>query len=203
MHELSILLEFGATDYLTLFVRPDIRWVDAGGVEEQGHSHTDLGLRMRVFDGGNDVFALQGMITLPGDIDSIGNVRLMQGESEYEARALYGANFDLRGIPGFIDLEGAYRWRDGGPANEIHADFTLGWQPQRATQVRIESLNVWGDGAGEDQITYPYFRQHKVRASLRMFTAPDAWVEVGGFYTWDGQNVLAEDGVFVSGGYTF
>jgi hypothetical protein len=203
MHELAVLAELGATEYITLFAAPHVRWIDAAGVEEQGLSHTDLGLRLRLFGGEGDVFSIQGHISLPGDIDSIENVRLIQGETEYEVRALYGARFDLHGIPAYFNAEGGYRWRNGGPADEWHGDFAFGWEPQRATEVRIESLNVWGEGQGDDALTYPYFRQHQVRGSLVMHVSPEFALQVGGFFTWDGQNVIAEDGGFVGAELSF
>jgi len=203
MHELSVLLELGATDYLTAYVQPHFRWIEAAGTEEEGLSHTDVGLRLRLFGQDDDVFSIQAEATFEGDIDSIQNVMLNQGDMEYEVRALYGGRFDLGGIPGFINLEGGYRWREGLPANEIYADFAFGWEPQRATEVLIESLNVWGDGQGDDPLLYPYFRQHKVQGSLLMHTSPSFTLQLGGFYTWDGQNVVAEDGGFVRGQLSF
>lgn len=203
MHELAILIEYGATEYMTLIAQPHIRWVDEAGVTEEGHSHSDLGIRLRLGGGDTDIISVQATVTLPGDIDTFDNVVLNQGDIEYEVRGLYGARFDLHGIPAFLNLEGAYRWRDGGPADEWHADFAFGWQPRRDLDVIVESLNVWGEGQGDDPLIYPYFRQHQARGSFLMHLSPNFALQVGGYYTWDGQNVIAEDGGFVSGRYSF
>jgi len=202
-NELSVLIEYGALDYLTAYIKPHFQIVDINGMEEGGHAFTDLGLRLRLVNEDTHVFSVQGQVTLPGDIDGTQDVTLASNEFEAEIRALLGHSFTMNSIPAFWDLQGAYRYREGFQPNEYHLDATFGWQPTEGVEVLLQSFNTWAEGAGEDPMTYPYFRQHKIQGSL-VFNATEAMsLQLGGFYTWAGQNVIAEEGVIASAWFRF
>ncbi len=202
-HELSVLLEYGALDYVTLYIKPHFQILDVNGVEEGGHAFTDVGLRVRLLHQNQDVFSLQGQITLPGDINGTQDVTLASGEFEAEIRALFGTSFMLGTVPAFIDLQGGYRYREGNPPDEWHADATFGWQLGDTVEVMFQSFNTWAEGEGDDPIAYPYFRQHKVQGSLVFHASQELSLQLGGFYTWAGQNVIAEEGVIAGAWYRF
>ncbi len=201
VQDLSVLMEYGATDFVTLYAEPHMQRVEDGNLTETGFAYADLGLRVRVLNRGNHVVSLQGEITVPGDIDSVPSVLLNQGETEAELRALYGYSFNVASMPAYIDLQGGYRWRNGGPANEMHLDATLGWQPDPDFQVLLQSLNVWSDGEGD--AGWDYYRQNKVQGSLVFHATENVSLQAGGFWTWEGQNVEAEEGFFATAWYTF
>ncbi len=200
-NELSVLVEYGALDYLTAYIKPHFQMVDVNGVEESGHAFTDVGLRMRLLHDDANVFSVQAQISLPGDIDGTNDVTLSSGEMDAEIRALYGRSFTIGSVPAFIDIQGAYRYRDGGPPDEFHADATFGWQPADGVEVLLQSFNTWSDGEGE--LIYPEYRQYKIQGSLVFHATQDLSLQIGGFYTWDGQNVIAEEGVIASAWYRF
>ncbi len=200
--ELSVLVEYGALDYLTVYIQPHFQMLDVNGIEESGHAFTDVGLRLRVLQQDQHVFSLQGQVSLPGDLDGTQDVTLSSGEIEAELRALYGTSFMLGTVPAFLDLQGGYRYREGSPPDEWHADATFGFQAHDAVEVLLQSFNVWAEGEGDD-LAYPYFRQHKVQGSLVFHTTEALSLQVGGFYTWAGQNVIAEEGVIASAWYRF
>ncbi|MBN4046438.1 hypothetical protein JYU02_00380 [bacterium AH-315-P15] len=202
-HELSVLMEYGALDYLTVYIQPHFQWLDVNDVEEAGHAFTDVGLRLRVLQQDQHVFSLQGQVSLPGDVNGTNEVTLSSSEIEAELRALFGTSFMLGTVPAFVDLQGGYRYREGNPPDEWHADATFGWQPDDGAEFLLQSFNTWSEGQGDDPLVFPYFRQHKVQASLVMHATQELSLQVGGFYTWAGQNVIAEEGLIVGAWYRF
>ncbi len=201
IQDLAILMEYGAADFVTLYASAHMQRVEDFALTETGLGYADLGLRVRVFNRGGHVLSLQGEITLPGDIDSVPSVLLNQGEVEAELRALYGYSFDVAGMPAYVDVQGGYRWRNGGPANELHLDATLGWQPDPDFEALLQSINTWADGEGD--AGYDYFRQNKVQGSLVFHATENVSIQAGGFWTWEGQNVEAEEGFFATAWYSF
>ncbi len=202
VQQLEVLAQFGALDYLTVYMRPTFQWVDVGGVEEAGHSHTDLGLRLRLHNANDNIFSVQAELTLPGDIDGPSNVRLNSGEIEAELRAAFGRQFNFGSLPAYFTVEGGFRYREGPMPDEWIGDVTLGWAPDDNVEFELRSANVWAEGNG-DLPQFDYYRQHQIQAALIFHAMQDLSLEIGGFYTWGGQNVVAEQGIFAGGGYRF
>jgi len=202
-NELSLLLEYGALDYLTLYAKTHLQDVDINGVQETGHAFSDVGLRVRMLNADDHVFSIQAQVSLPGDITGNNTQILGSGEMEAEVRALFGHSWSMSGIPAFFDLQGGYRYREGMAADQYLFDATFGWQPDHGVEVLLQSFNVWAVDDGEDPLMYPEFRQHKIQGSLVFHATEDLSLQVGGFYTWAGQNVVAEEGLIASAWYRF
>jgi len=204
--EANIYAEYGLLDWLTVILTPGYQHVATGfsGIRRSdgGMNNTGIGGRIRLFRKRQHVVSLEATYFLPGGISTNETTVLSRGNGDVEVRALYGSSrvFSLfsHSFPTFVDLQLGYRQRDGAPANEYRADFTFGVRPFQKVQILVQSFNIISDGAGKpsDQVLFPAFQLHKAQLSGVYDISRRFSIQLGGFHTLAGRNIVQETALF-------
>jgi len=195
-------IEYGLTDYLTLFATPDyvMARVRPAASQNVHNSSFEGGARLLLF-GGHGKLSLQGSYKTAGAFDLSahaegGGTGLFASGRQIELRLLYGTSFKLLGHDGFIDFQAGQRWIAAPRPNETPVDLTAGLWITRNWMVMAQSFNIVS--AGDARPPYTYYRSHKIELSLVQKLSRHWSLQVGAFYSPAGQNALVERGVQVS-----
>lgn len=204
--ELQGLFEYGMTDRLTLMFLPGMQHVDIevpGSPSRTGLGYTEGGARYKFLEGANWVVSGQATVRVPGTYDQGNPAAIGYTGFETDIRALFGYSFALGGVPAFINLEAAQRFRFGGPPNEFRFDATLGVRPAPNWLVLTQVFNVVSEGAGEAPFFATSYNYHKLQLSV-VYDINARWaVQAGAFATFAGRNALQENGVLLGSWYRF
>ncbi|WP_453962917.1 hypothetical protein [Amorphus suaedae] len=192
--ELSAHVEYGVTDWLTGVLH------SAARLETQDANLTTtavdgIGLRARVARSDRMVVSAELNGYTPG-LDRNG----LWVESEpatLEARALLGYAFEVRDLPAFVDVQGAYRFSEGGQDDEIHIDVTLGLKPTPRWLLMAQSFTTLSAGKASD------YRYQKLQASALCWLTAHHGLQAGVSGTVDGVAALQERTVFAAIWYRF
>ena len=194
--ELQGLIEYGATDWLTLILMPSLQHVDIAApidARRTGFDYTEFGGRAKLYEWDSWVFSMQATLRLPGTRDSGNPAAFGYTDTEADVRALVGKSFTIAALPAFIDLEAAQRFRTDGAPDEFHADVTLGIRPAAKWLLLAQSFAVVSQGAG----TWgpPSYDYEKLQLSA-VYQLTPAWaLQFGGFTAFAGRNTLQENGI--------
>jgi len=149
-YSLDVYMEYGLSEAYTIGMQPTYDFVQnkGGGINarENDLADTPVFLRERIWHDDNNVFSVQQLATIPGPYDTHSQAALGYGQSDLELRGLYGHSGNIRNLPYFTDIEGAYRERFDGPANELRMDLTLGVKPQDGLMLLAQSFSIAGLG---------------------------------------------------------
>ena len=122
-------MEYGLIDPLTvilsLYYKGIEREDDYRKNETSGLGDVDLGLRYRLHTSAIGVFSVQGLVKVPEFYDEDDALPLGNGQYDYECRLLYGRSL-WPYIPGYVNLEAAYRFRDDAPSDEFRYLVEIG-----------------------------------------------------------------------------
>lgn len=122
-------MEYGLIDPLTvilsLYYKGIEREDDYRKNETSGLGDVDLGLRYRLHTSSIGVFSVQGLVKVPEFYDEDDALPLGNGQYDYECRLLYGRSL-WPYIPGYVNLEAAYRFRDDAPSDEFRYLVEIG-----------------------------------------------------------------------------
>ena len=114
--------EYGILDTLTvlgsIYYKDIERDDDFMNYQTRGVGDMDLGLRYQFYAGKPGIFSLQALIKIPEFYDKDDAMPLGNGQYDYELRLMYGRSL-WPVIPGYINLEAGYRWRDEDPSDEF------------------------------------------------------------------------------------
>jgi hypothetical protein len=194
--------EYGLTDDVTLFGSPE--YVSA---QSQIGNGPTASARSFAMEAGVRIllFAHIGMLSIQGSGKSAGLYDMYCVGSTYskepsgrraELRLLYGTSFKFLGRDGFIDLQAAERWINRPRPDETVLDATAGLRLWPGTLMMVQSFNTQSAGGGDQ--SYAAYRQHKFEVSV-VQRITDRWsLQIGGFSSPIGQNVVAEQGIVVS-----
>jgi hypothetical protein len=189
-------IEYGVTDAFTAILAPSLQQVDiASPIDAQrtGLGYTEFGGRYRFLQNDFWVFSGQATLAVPGTFDNANPAAVGYTDFEPDVRGLIGHSFSLNGVPAFIDLQFAQRFRSGAPPNEFHADITLGVEPLSRWLVLAQSFNVVSEGSGRAPFTsYDYY---KFQLSAVYALTPAVSLQLGGITTYAGRNALQENGL--------
>lgn len=193
--ELYVLAEYGLTDRLTLAATPSLSHVSVGGqpLAGNGLGFTELALRWRATGSNKAPLSLQGSVRIPGQSRSSALSQIAAQGTEVDLRALYGRTLKLGSVPGYANIEAAYRWRGGAPANEVHIDATLGLRPAARLTLLAQSFNTLSSGQGAPG--YGKSRFANVGASAIYDLSRSVGLQLGVTGTLAGRNALRERGV--------
>lgn len=195
-YELRGYAEYGLTDWATLAVQPEFRFIDQGEEDSEGLGRFDLGLRTRVWHDDYAVASIEGSVSAPGQSDDLAPLNGSDTDWELEARALYGRGFDLWSRHGFVDLQVGYRHRFSDPADEVLADLTFGIDVTERSLAVVQSFNRISVGSA--RLPFDETQEHKIAVST-VYRVDDQWsLQAGSFATAYGRNVLRERGFFVA-----
>ncbi|PEQ10496.1 hypothetical protein B2G71_21965 [Novosphingobium sp. PC22D] len=194
--ELYLLTEYRVSDDVTLVLTPSLREVSVEGPDNDssGLGYTDVGARYRFAEGDGWSLAAQGTVRIPGDTRPDVLAQIGSTDAEYDARlrGIYG--FASGSDSGFVDIQGAYRLRDGDPPNEFHLDVTAGYRPVETLLVMAQSFNTFSDGDGRG--IFNRYRYHNAQLSAVYDVAPGLSLQAGWLGTLGGENALRERGAF-------
>ena len=204
--ELQGLLEYGVTDRLTVMLLPGMQHVSIdvpGNPNRTGLGYTDLGARYRVLEGQNWVLSGQATVRVPGTFDTGNPAAIGYTGFETDIRALFGYSFAVAGMPAFINLEAAQRFRFGGPPSEFRFDATFGVRPAPNWLLLTQVFNVVSEGTGQAPFFSNSYNYHKLQVSV-VYELNTRWaIQAGAFTTFAGRNALQENGVLLGTWYKF
>lgn len=204
--EVTLVFEYGLTDWLTLIGAPQFLAVQLGDpypASYAGLGYTDLGARARLFQGENTVVSAQVVARLPGTGNSSSAAAVGYEDAELDLRLLFGASFQLFGKASYLDVEVAQRQRFGPPPDEFRLDATLGVRVTERWQLLLQSFNVISEGAGEGPnfgVSYEYY---KLQAGAAYDLTQSLTVQAAVVGTYFARNAPQENGVVLSALYRF
>jgi protein XagA len=202
--EFQTLFEYGLTDRFTVIVGPGFQHVDIAApidAKRTGIGFTDLGGRYRFLQGENWVVSGQAVVRVPGTFDTGNPAAIGNNGTEVDLRALFGLTFTLAGMPAFLDLEVAQRYRTNGPPDEFRFDATLGLRFLPQWLLLAQFFNVISEGARPP--VFPSYDYSKIQLSV-VYEIDKHWaVQGGGFSTYSGRNALQENGLLLGAWYRF
>lgn len=197
--ESSLYFEHGLTDRLTLVARPslqDIELTDSGGEQSyQGLGPSEIGLQWQLKKSDHGQFSLRAGVKLGSDGENIPDAPIGEGRSDYELRALWGHGFSLSERSAFIEGQLAYRFRSGGAPDEQRFDFTSGLELTPRLQLLGQSFYIKADGA---QFPLRDYESLKLQGSAVVRLSNGQSVQLGGFQTVIGRDIIKESGVFAA-----
>ena len=197
--ETTALVEYGFTDWLTGIVKPSFDAISASGATSASYSGlgmTEIGAQARVAQFGSSVLAVQGTVRVPGSTDRSNPVLIGSTRVEEDLRVLFGHGFKVGGWDGFIDLQAGYRWRGGGPPDELRFDATLGLRPVSNWTLLLQSFNEVSQSS--NSIAYPAYSLYKLQASVVHDFSKEWSAQVGFVTTVAGRSALRERGVLAA-----
>lgn len=197
--DLPALIEYGATDDLTVIASPSFQHVDIAApyeADRTGLGYTEFGGRYRLLHDKDSVFSVQGTMRVPGTDETNNPAAIGYTFPEFDARALFGTSFKAGGRAAFFDLQVAQRFRGGGAPNEFRADATFGVQTTPRWLLLAQMFNVVSEGSGS--ALFPSYNYSKFQLSAVYSLNKDWAVQFGGISTVFGRNALQENG-FVFG----
>jgi protein XagA len=157
--------------------------------------------RVGVAKFGTTVVSVPGVSHLPFDAKLLPEGGFDEdGAFSEDLRLLVGHSFEIGGAPGFVDLQGGYRWQGEGAPKEWHADFTVGLRPQPRLLVMLQSFATAANHATAVCNRYSWI---KLQESL-VYDFSRSWALQAGFFeTVAGMNAGRELGPMIALWYHF
>jgi len=202
--ELTGLIEYGETNWLTLMLLPQFQHISIGSpidAQRTGLGYTEFGGRAKLYDTDSWVFSVQTTVRMPGTFDDTNPAAIGYTDRQTDMRGLAGYSFTLGAWPAFVDMEVGQRFRNAGAPDEFRADFTLGVRPIPNWMFLAQSFNVASEGAGT--WGYPSYDYFKFQFSAVYDLTPAVSLQLGGFTTYTGRYSLQENGAVVSAWFKF
>lgn len=201
----SVYWEHGLSPRWTAGMQPRLQalWMNQGGatLTNQGLAENKMFLRYTLWRGDWDVVAVQGQVSTPG-IASQHSPRLAEPNASYEIRALAGHSFALpRGMSGFIDLQAAYNYRPGPPADEALVNVTAGLRFAPGWLALVQGISTIGmRNAGPGG---PDYSIHRILGSV-VVDLDERWLLAFGYMREvAGRRVPLGQGAFAALGYKY
>lgn len=204
--EVTLVLEYGATDWLTLIAAPQFLSVSLGEPAPSsyaGPGYSDAGARVRLFATEGFVLSAQAVGRFPGTGGSQSAAAVGYEDPELDLRVLAGWSFSVFGKPAFLDAQLAQRLRFGPPPDELRFDLTLGLRTSERWQVLFQSFNVISEGAGEGPYFGDSYEYYKLQLGAAYDVTRDLTVQVALVGTVFARNAPQENGVVLSALYRF
>ncbi|MCF8475423.1 MAG: hypothetical protein K9G60_00190 [Pseudolabrys sp.] len=203
--ELQTLIEYGITDRFTLMFAPSLQSITIASPTDaarSGFGYTEFGGRYRFLQGSDWVFSGQALLREPGTDQSANPAAVGYTDPEFDIRALFGKSFTVSGLPAYIDLQLAQRFRFGNSPDELRFDATFGLFVAPKWLLLAQSLNVVAESAGSN-VLFPSYDYEKLQLSMIYNVTPTISVQFGGFTTFSGRNALQENGLISGLWYKF
>ncbi len=195
--EYGILKNWSATARLAL---QQVSVVRSSVIDEgSGLGATELSLKRNLGEFQDWVFAAQGSISIPGDAENRLDLRLGEGDLEWEVRGLAGRPFAVGNTTGFVDLQLARQFRLQPNAEEWHLDMTIGYRPTAKIMTMAQIFVMRGDKV---QTSFARtLESTKVQGSVVWFFKPHHGIQLYGAKMIDGRNTIADRTIGI--GYWF
>jgi hypothetical protein len=200
--ELGTYIEYGLADWLTLVASPSYDRIQnpPPGSSYNGPGESEIAARVGLYRSDTDVVSLQMGLRTPGAsfADSLGPFEVRRSMS-IDVRGMAGHTYEIAGMPGFIELEGAYRFYAAHQPGEWRMDATVGLRPLPLLLVMMQSFTSISLGSGQ----FGHVLWSKLQPSLVYDIAAQWSVQIGGFLTIAGVNAGRELGPIVGLWYRF
>ncbi|QRG08306.1 hypothetical protein EZH22_08380 [Xanthobacter dioxanivorans] len=204
--EVTLFIEYGATDWLTLIAAPQFLSVSLGEPAPSsyaGAGYSDVGARVRLLASSDWVVSAQAVGRFPGTGNSQSAAAVGYEDPELDLRLLAGTGFTVFGKSAYLDLQLAQRLRFGPPPDELRLDATLGVRVAERWQLLAQSFNVVSEGAGEGPIFGTSYEYYKVQLGAAYDWSAAVTVQMAVVGTWFARNAPQENGVVLSALYRF
>jgi hypothetical protein len=138
-------VEYGLTCRLTLigsFYYKDIEYDDDRiNLETYDFGDIDLAARYNLYNGRLGVFSVQGLVKIPGAYDRHDRLPLGNGQFDLEFRLLYGLSL-WPYIPGYLNFEAGYRWRENDPSDEFRylVEFGMDFFKNLYGRIKLDGI---------------------------------------------------------------
>ena len=198
-------MEYGVTDWLTAIAIPSLQHVDIASptdASRTGFGNSEFGARARVIQQDNWVLSAQGTVRVPGTFDTNNPAAVGYTGVDVDLRGLFGVSFALGGLPAFVDVQLAQRFRTGGPPSEARTRPHLR-APHRAAMAHAAAAVQCRSRRARAARCFPSNNYHKLQFSVVYDLAPQWSVQGGAFTTFAGRNALQENGVLAGVWYRF
>ena len=193
--ELAALVEYGATDWLTLIFSPTLERTTIGAPTDaryRGPGYTEFGARARLLRTEAWVGSVQVLGRVAGASDAGNPAEAGKTEHMVDARVLLGRSVTLWDRPGFLDLQAGYRVPLADGPGEFRLEGTAGLRLRPGLLLMVQSFNALSDGGGRPG-DRP--RRHEVELSA-VWDFGRRWsVQIGGIATVAGRETLKERGL--------
>jgi hypothetical protein len=202
--ELTGLMEYGATDWLTLMLLPQLQHIDIAApidARRTGLGYTEFGGRAKLYEWDSWIVSAQTAVQVPGTTDRTNPAAIGYTDTQVDVRGLLGHSFVIGKWPAFFDMQVAQRFRSEGAPDELHSDFTLGIWPSPKWMFLAQSFNVVSEGAGT--WGYPSYDYFKFQVSAVYQVTPTIALQLGGFTAYTGRNALQENGIVLGSWFKF
>ena len=190
--------EYGVYDRLTLFGEISAeRYALTPPTQDvyTGLDYSRIGLRGKLWSNDAWVFSLEASAFVPGARDPSRPAQAGNTGGAGEFRGLAGYNFNLGGMPAFLDAEVGYRLRAAGPPDEWHGDLTLGVKATPRWMGLAQVFNTVSQGGTPG---FPAWSSHTGQVSV-VYALDERWsVQLGAFATFATVNTNSERGVMAA-----
>lgn len=201
----QLFLEYGASDWLTLLMAPELLQIQVGAGEPgavdgapsrySGFGYTDVGARARLATGDGWIASAQAVLRIPGAKPSEGLAAIGYADAEVDLRLMAGFAFTLFDRPAILDLEAAQRVRQGAPPDEFRLDLTLGVRVAPDWLLLVQSFNVISEGAGQGPVFDFSYAYYKIQVGGMYDVTPHLSFMLAGVTTWYARNAVQENGM--------
>lgn len=195
----ALYWEHGLTSKTTVILQSsyqDIQFtagVDVVNFSGIGESYA--GLRRVFWQNGKWVVSAQAGVIFAGSGEAISDADLGSGSTHYEGRFLVGRSFKLAQKDAFLDIQTAYRYRQGTQPDERRIDVTAGWQPSEKFQILAQGFYT----GSEEQFEIARSNTRlKLQGSIVYNHNPKTSYQIGMYQTVAGRNIVKENAFFIA-----
>lgn len=206
--EVNPFLELGVTDRLALlvnlFASRQAFDNEFGGLSNAGLGDSELGLRYRLSSPDRPLqIALQGFVKF-ATAERGGEVSLGNRQFDADLRLVLGGSIGKSARPPFWTVEGGYRWRDDGPADEVRLEGTFGVHISSRVMLMGQLMSTIGmrnadafDHEGNPTLS-PDYDLHRLQGSAIFRVSPRMRLQAAGFVHAFGRNTGAGGGALLA-----
>jgi protein XagA len=196
--ETALYAEYGLSHRVTLVGRAALQSIDRTGIDPwRGIGGAQAGARLRLYREGRWAASLQTTYSARTGGENRNNAALGEGGGDLELRLMAGRAI---ASSGFVDVQGAFRRRPGGAADEIRLDMTAGTHIWRGVRVMAQSYSVWSVGGPDG---FDSYASHRLQGSIIWPVSRRLHVQVGVLRTASARNTGYERAAFVSAWRSF
>ncbi|VAV98568.1 hypothetical protein MNBD_ALPHA06-567 [hydrothermal vent metagenome] len=172
----------------------DVSIAENGFIDQRaGFGASKLAIKRNLAKRKNLVFSMQGEVSIPGGAENGLDLRLGEGNIEWEVRALAGFSWEVAEKPGFFDVQLARKFRAKRIPDEWMVDITAGVRPSNQLMVMGQMFALQSDTAnfaGTRKLS-----SLKLQGSLVWFFNRRKGVQVFVSKTIDGRNIVADTAI--------
>jgi len=160
--------------------------IDAGS----GVGASSLALKYQFSQIGKWVFSAQGAVLIPGGTENGLDLRLGEGDTEWEFRMLTGRPITAFGKNGFVDVQAARQFRTSITPDEWKVDFTAGIYPKKNILLMGQIFAIIGDQPRV--LERRKLESFKIQGSLVWFFRKNNGIQLLASRPISGRNVIAD-----------